>query len=176
VTLDKKTLVIIAEALVILALSALLYKGCASGKTGTALTSDDATTPKREVKDSAPLRALDKPAVRDEVVNDVLHDKKKEILATGRVSDDSGSRTIAAVLDTKTGNTALIEKRPFYELMSRQELGVGYGFTDDGEAKQVYYRNTFARVGSIYTAVELEIFSLADKTGWSAMAQVSYRW
>jgi hypothetical protein len=84
---------------------------------------------------------------------------------------------VAAVLDIKTGDTALVEKRPFWEFMDSQEAGVGYGITDHGIAKQAYYRNTFVRVGDFYGAAMIEAFDFGDgRAGWSAMAQISYRW
>jgi hypothetical protein len=66
--------------------------------------------------------------------------------------------------------------RPFFEFMNSQEVGIGYGFTDRGAMKQAYYRNTFARLGNFYGAATIEAFGMSDRSGWSAMAQVSYRW
>jgi hypothetical protein len=175
-SLDKKTLIIIAEALVIIALSILLWKGCGSGRTGTVLPSDDAAKPKHAVATSAPVRALDKAAVKDAVPKGVVQNPQAEVLATGKVVDDSGSRTIAAVLDTETGDTALVQKRPLFEWMSASELGLGYGWGDDGEEKAVRVEHTFARIGGVYASAEGRIQTNDEETRWSAMLWLNYRW
>jgi hypothetical protein len=106
-------------------------------------------------------------------------DTTKEVLQTGQVKGSDGKKTIAAVLDTKTGDTSLVVKRPFSEFMARQEVGIGYGLVDGDIAKAAQYRITFARVWNLYATVQVEAFQvdrLADRNPWNTMAFLSYRW
>ncbi|MCK9420214.1 MAG: hypothetical protein M0R70_12630 [Nitrospirae bacterium] len=175
---DRKSIVIIVEAIVIFALCMLLFRSCTDSRRGSVLVSNDALVSKHSVTPTAPVRALDKKEIsrHSNIPDSVLKDETKEVLATGTIDDASGSRDVAAVLDTKSGDTVLIEKRPFFEFMSGQEVGIGYGITYYGAVKQTYYRNTFVRVGNFYGAATIEAFSVGERPGWSAMAQMSYRW
>jgi len=130
---------------------------------------------------TATVQAQDKPALRKAgaISKAVEKAPEKEVLQTGAVEDDSGSRTVAAVLDTGTGHTVLVEHRPWAELMSRHELGLGYGLADGDLARSVQYRWTFARLWDLYATAQGEarqIDRLTDRTSWSAMLYATARW
>lgn len=127
---------------------------------------------------SAPVKGQDKGQLRERgaITKKVAEDRSAEVLSTGKVSDDSGSRTVAAVLNTKDGLTTFVEKRPFAEWMSRNEVGLGYGWGDAGEIKAIRYEHTFARVWELYASAEARVEATTDDTRWSAVLWMNYRW
>lgn len=141
----------------------------------------DAGVPRHDVKMDAPVKALDKKVLKAKgaISGNTEQAKDKEVLATGNVETSDGSKTVAAVLDVKTGNAVLIEHQPFMEWISRQEIGVGYGLVDGDLARAVQYRFTFGRVWSLYGTVQAEAFQVdrpQDRNPWNVMAFMNYRW
>ena len=127
------------------------------------------------------VKAQDKGVLRDAGIIGKGTEKNpdKEVLQTGQVNGSDGKKTVAAVLDTKTGETALTVDRPFAEFMLRHEVGIGIGVVDGNMAKAVQYRGTVARIWNFYGTVQLEAFNvdrIEDNTPWNAMAFLSYRW
>ncbi len=160
-------------------LSGIFLPHC-NGKKTAPLASVDSRVAKHEVKEHSPLKGLDKEDLKKRfraISSGIAKDANKEVLATARIEDASGSRTIAAVLDTKTGETQQVEKRPFAELMKSQELAIGWGLMKNGEwARAAKYDVTFARIGPVYGAISAEIFSRPKATDWQVMAWASVRW
>lgn len=125
--------------------------------------------------------AQDKPTLRKHkaISKKVANDPSKEVLATGVVKDDSGKRTVSAVIDTPSGVTHLAVERPWAEFMLRQEASIGYGFVDGDMAREIQYRMTFARIWNFYGTLQVDAFQVerdTHKTPWNAMALLSYRW
>lgn len=105
-------------------------------------------------------------------------DPDKEVLATGTVKDDSGTRTVAAVLSKADGSTKLEETRPLMESMHRFEVGIGAGLESGDFAKAVQVRYTAGRFGSLYLTGQAEFFFVdryENQHPWNAMAFVNLR-
>ena len=153
-----KNRVIIAEAIAILILSLMLFKSCRNNQAGTVLPSVDASVSKHDVVITGSIRALDKKEIAKvaDIPSAIVKDGKKEILATGKKIDDSGTSTVAAVLDTTTGQTAIIEKRPFAETMNRSEVGAGYTIGSLGQGYAAGFRHTFGRLTKAYIDVRVD--------------------
>ena len=128
--------------------------------TVTVLPSADSSVPKHDVVTKKPIQALDKKALAKVVgiPSAIVKDDKKEILATGNTSGDSGTSTVSAVLDSTTGMTVIVEKRPFAEWMNKSEIGIGYTIGSLGMGYAAEFRQTFARVWNIYPNVRAEIW------------------
>jgi hypothetical protein len=142
--------------------------------TGDALVSRHTVTP------TAPLQALDKTALRKQgkIDKPVERDPVKEVLATGTITDDSGTLYVGAELDTETGETRLIEKRPVMETMCRFEIGLGYGLESGDLAKALQGRATIGRMDRVYFTGQAEYFDVDRKENrhpWNAMAFVNLR-
>ena len=174
-----KNKVIIAQVFIILILSVSLFKSCKRSYTGTPLVSVDSSVEKHDVVAQKPIQALNKKKLSKvaNIPSAIVKDGKKEILATGNTSNDSGTSTIAAVLDTTTGQSTIIEKRPFSELMNRHEFGLEYGITDGGIGKGAYYNGTLVRIGNFYGGLTADVLNLdRGETRWDVMARVGFRW
>lgn len=176
-TLQKYTLVALASFLLgLVAMYAAIHRG-----SDAPMPTGDADVPRHDVKTDAPVKALDKKVLRQRKAISGGTEKApdKEVLATGNVETSDGSKTVAAVLDVKTGDTALVEHRPFAEFLSRHEAGIGYGLVDGDFAKAAQYRWTFGRIWRLYGTVQAEAFQvdrMIDRSPWNVMAFVTFRW
>lgn len=140
----------------------------------------DADVPKHEIKASVPVKALDKKTLHDRgaISSSTEKDKEKEVLATGKDKTSDGTKTVAAVLDTKTGDTVITEHKPFMEFMKRHEFGVGYGLYDGSLAKGAQYRFTFGRIWKFYGTLQVEGFEvdrMDNRHPWNAMVFATLR-
>jgi hypothetical protein len=152
---------------------------CADRKTAGILPSIDSQVAQHEVKTEAPVLGLDKQELRRRSVisRKIVDNKTAEVLATGQVRDSSGSRTVAAVLDTKTGDTRLFQKRPFSEWMHSNTLGLGVGYGSEGLRKEFFYRHKFARLWEFYPAFGAAIGrNETDRTDWLLRIDLTYEW
>ena len=127
-----------------------------------------------------PLQGLDKTEARESglIAGDVLKDADSAVLATGTVKDDSGTSTVAAVVNVKDGITQLVEKRPIAEIMSRYELGIGYGLESGDLAKALQGCVTIGRIGNVYftgQAQYLDVDREDNRHPWNALAFVNVR-
>jgi len=141
----------------------------------------DADVPRHDVEMAAPVKALDKTVLeqRGAISGDTARSRDKEVLATGQVKSSDGKKTVAAVLDVKTGDTQLMENRAFSEWMARQEVGIGYGLVDGDFARAAQYRLTFVRAWRFYGTAQIEAFQvdrIEDRHPWNAMLFINYRW
>jgi len=174
-----KNKIIVLQVVLLLILSVSLFKSCKRSYTGTPLASVDSSVEKHDVVAQKPIQALNKKKLSKvaNIPSAIVKDDKKEILATGNTSNDSGTSTVSAVLDTTTGQSAIIEKRPFSELMNRHELGIEYGMTDAGIGKGAYYNGTLVRIGNFYGGLSANALDLdSSETRWGVMARVGFRW
>lgn len=152
---------------------------CADRKAAKVLPSVDSQIATHEVKPEVPIRALDKAELKRRSLIDghVVASVQKEVLATGQVRDSSGSRTVSAVLDTKTGGTQLLSKRPLMEWMHANALGLGVGYGSEGLRKEVFYRHKFARLWELYPAFGAAIGrNETDRTDWLLRLDIAYEW
>ena len=155
-----------------------LYLSHAGGKSKP-LASIDSEIAKHDVKTEAPVKALDKPALqkRGVIAKDITQDEKKEVLATGTIKDSSGTRNIAAALDVKTGETKLVQNRPFAEWMHSNALGIGIGYGSQGLRKEVFYRHKFARLWELYPQFGAAIGrNETDRSDWLLRIDLTYEW
>lgn len=113
-------------------------------------------------------------------------DPAKQVLAMADIPCPTGNETVAAVMNTTTGQTEMItrkERPAFAALLNQKEIGVrgGYrvnaGDQSTGLVGTAYGRWTFARVGAVHTTayVEISTTEAADITA-NAMIEVAYRW
>ncbi len=172
----------IAEGLGFLALGfflGLAVPHCGEKKIAP-MTSIDSQVPKHDVQTKAPIKALDKAELKKRltVISDKdAKDTDKEVLATGTLKDDSGTTNVGAVLDVKSGETQLVDHRPFAEWMNANEAGVGYGYGTGGVEKAVMYEHTFVRIWDLYGSVEARITDPEkESTRWGVMLWLKYRW
>ncbi len=171
--------IILVETFVIVALVSIIQRGCSVDRHGTILPSDK-TISRETVTSQAPLVGLNKAQLREKkaIPKDVAQNPDKAVLASGTIKDDSGSRTVSSVLDTKSGETEQIEKRPIVETMKRFELGLGYGFESGDLAKAVQFRATLGRIGNVYFTGQAEYFDVQrseNRHPWNAMGFVTLR-
>ncbi len=171
--------VILAEALIILVLCWFIW-GTHKSEQSKPLPSSDSMISRVVVTVYAPIKGLDKKEAQEAgiISKDIAKSPDKAVLASGKVEDDSGSRNIAAVIGTNTGETKIVETRPFMETMSRFEIGIGYGLESGDIAKAIQLRATVYRVKDFYLTGQFEGFSVdrADnRHPWNAMAFANYR-
>ena len=141
-------------ALIGLALvAAAFYAGqWRSENQGTAMRTDDGTVSKETVTSEAPLQALNKQQLQKQgkISKGTEQNKNSAVLATGTVSDDSGTLYVGAELDMDTGETRIIQNRPAAETMSRNAIGISIEANPDGISKEAYYSRTFVRAFEFY--------------------------
>lgn len=107
-------------------------------------------------------------------------DIDKQIIANAEIPPYKGKTSTVAVLDTKTGEGQIIAKQkplPFISFEDEKEIGIRYGFSTAGQAVDIFGRWTFLRVGSIHSAIYIEIDNktLQPPEG-KIMFEASYRW
>ena len=121
-------------------------------------TLDPALVSRVTVTSQAPLQGLNKAEAKKAglISKDVAKNKDKAVLAAGTVSDDSGTSTVAAVLNTTDGSTALEVQRQLSEWMNRHEIGLGGTTGTLGTGGAFSYRKTFGRATSLYGDVRLD--------------------
>ena len=150
-----------------------------SGSSSSTLPPSVVSAPTHTV--SAVVQAQDKSAARNAgaISKKTEKDPDKEVLQTGKMKDDSGTKHVAAVLDTPSGVTQLTVARPWMEWMGRHEVAIGYGLVDGDLARAAQYRLTFARVWNFYGTLQIEAFQVdrpSDRHPWNAVAYLNYRW
>lgn len=132
-----------------------------------------------DVKTAVPVKAKDKKELeeRGEIPKSVAADDTKEVTATGTKTDSDGTTHVAAVLDTTTGKSVIVEERPLAEVMRSNAAGIGIGVNREGIFKDLYYQRTFGRFGDLYLLGRIDLlFFEAGKTGYQAEAILEYRW
>jgi len=104
-------------------------------------------------------------------------DADKQVIANAEIQPYEGKTSAVAILDTKSGEAQIIAKQkplPFFEFKNEKEIGVRYGYASTGLPEaDIYGRWTFARVGSLHSALYVEGNT---KPEGKAMVEVSYRW
>jgi hypothetical protein len=100
-------------------------------------------------------------------------DENKQLTAIGDVPPYKGVTRIASIIDTKSGETQLVQNRlpmSLFSFENEKRIGVRYGKTDKGTDLNFYADWTFFRVGNIYVAGYAEAGN-----GYKAMLDASYR-
>jgi hypothetical protein len=171
--------IIAIETLIIIMLSGIIYRGCQSDRKGTPLPADN-TISRVTVTPEAPLVGQDKSQLRKRrvITKDIAKNPDKAVLTTTKIKDSDGSRSVAAVLDIKTGETQLVEKRPVLETMHRFEIGIGYGFESGDLARAFTAQGTIGRLGPFYCTGRIEYFDVDrpdNRHPWNAMAFATVR-
>lgn len=142
------------------------------------LASIDSQVPKHDVQLKAPLKALNKAALRKRlkvIAEQTAKDMDKEVLATATIEDDSGTLYAGAVLDTGTGATEIVGHRPFAEALKNNRIGIGVGIGEDGIEKAVLYENTFFRIKDVFGSAMFEFSRPGDhRSRWSVMVWATY--
>ncbi len=131
---------------------------CSGPESPKAVSSVDSQVAKHDVTTIAPIKALDKAelAKRGIIPKSAIRNPQSEVLATATVKDIGGTRHIAEVLDTKTGESILVDRRPLAELMHSNEFGAGFTAGSLGAGYGLDYRKTFARIWKFYPDVRLQ--------------------
>ncbi len=131
---------------------------CSRPESPKAIRSVDSQVAKHDITMTAPIKALDKNklARMGIIPKSTINNPQSEVLATATVKDISGTRHIAEVLDTSTGESVLEERRPLAELMHTNEFGAGFTAGSLGAGYGLDYRKTFARLWKFYPDVRLQ--------------------
>jgi hypothetical protein len=161
----------------------ILVPQCMEHKPSARLASVDGEVSRMTVTPEAPLQALDKKELRQLGAISSAIEKKPEaaVLATGNISDSSGSRSVAAVLDVKTGDTDIVQYRKFFEWMNHGQVGAGYGIGTIGSGPKLSYRHEIFRIGEVYGGVEAEAWQWRQgertgRTDFQISGMINYRW
>lgn len=172
--------IIFIETILIIMLCGIVRGMYKADTQSVTLPSGDTSIARVTVTPKAPLKGLNKQEAYKAgiIAKDVEKNPDSAVLASGKVVDDSGGRTVTAVLNVKDGNTQIVEKRPFMEFMKRLELGAGYGFESGDQAKAVQLRATIGRLDRIYFTGQAELFEvdrIENKHPWNTMGFVNLR-
>jgi hypothetical protein len=162
---------------------ALIVPNCMERRQSAPLASVDGEVSRMTVTPGAPLQALSKKELRGLGVISAAVEKKPEaqVLATGKIEDNSGSRNVAAVLDIKTGDTDIVQHRLFFEWMNHGQLGAGYDIGTLGSGPKVSFRHELFRIGAVYGGIEAAAWQWrsgerAGRTDFQIAAMLNYRW
>ena len=100
-------------------------------------------------------------------------DDNKQLTAIGDVTAYRGTTRVASIIDTKTGQSELVQNRlplPLFSFENEKRIGMRYGIGSDGTELNFYADWTFFRIGNVYIAGYAEVGS-----GYKAMLDASYR-
>lgn len=111
----------------------------------------------------------------------ILKDPKLELVATSRTKKDRDgySTTSAAITNTETGKTQIIEKteRSIFSFGGKTEIGARAGIGTGGYVGTIYARQDLLRVGNVHLAGYGEAGASAlSRPEAKAMVDISYRW
>ena len=152
-TVEKLKLYVVVAIIIAAAMAGSFYAGRWQRENkGKPLPTADADIPKHDVTTKEPVKALDKKelANRDVIPHSALDTPHSEILATGKIEDDSGLLYVGAELNTDTGETRLIQNRPTAEFMRRNAFGLAIEANPHGIVKEAYCTRTVARLWDAY--------------------------
>ncbi len=115
------------------------------------------------------------------VPKSIAKQEEKQVLAADTDKDSSGTKTHSAVLDTKTGETQLVEIRPFAEWMKANEFSLGYSVGTIGTSYNLEYKRNFARIWEIYPTIQFNAWEWqsGERTGRTDLqvtGQITYKW
>lgn len=138
-----------------------------------------AQAPTHAVK-SAPLQVYDKKKVGKEMKlpPEVMADPR-EVTATATFPPSEGGYTAAAVTDTVTGITEIVqreEERPLFGFGGKTEIGALAGIATKGEAAIIYARQDILRIGPINLGGIAGAGMIGGELGAGVFVDVSVRW
>lgn len=175
--------VILALAACSLAWKVFFYKAPVTGVFAPAKPADGMSDVPTHTTKPVPLQAYDKAkAIKVMGIPEImLSDPKLELVATSKTSKDRQGyiTTSAAITDTTTGKTTIIEKkeRSLFSFGGATELGLRAGIGTAGQTGGVYARQDLARVGNVYLAGYGEAaMSVTRPAEAKAMVDISWRW
>lgn len=103
-------------------------------------------------------------------------DTAKHVTAAADIPGDDRPRTVSALYDERLGTTDLYIREaplPWLATISKHELGLAYGLTDDGTAARLYGRADFLQI----KAARLGVIGNVDSSGrWFAGVGGAVRW
>lgn len=101
---------------------------------------------------------------------------EKRVIATGKLDAAERPYTLAAVLDTGTGESEVFAKplpRPLAGPGEHGGIGLGYGYASGGPQIKVFAYQELLRVSALRAGARAEV----DQRGeWWAGATLEYRW
>jgi hypothetical protein len=107
----------------------------------------------------------------------IAKDENKQVISTGEVAPYEGKTNVAAILNTKTGESEIIAKQQplsLFDFENKKEIGVRYGYSiKNYQEADIYGRWDFLRVGNMHLGIYGEMTSTGDG---KAMLSVGYRW
>lgn len=113
--------------------------------------------------------------IKDSTSNEVM-------IANGVVSPWKAETDVYAFLDVNTGKSRLLydqreykENRSLFEYENNKELGVYYGYGNNGRALQISGRWDLFRVGEVHLGTKMDV-NITDKTEALVLVGGSYRW
>jgi hypothetical protein len=108
---------------------------------------------------------------------DWVKDKDKQVILDGEIGAYKGKTSVVGVLDTKTGESTLIQKQlpiSLFSFENDKEIGARMGMNmKAGRQIDIFGRYTFLRVGTMYVAGYGEVNTTPDG---KVMVEASYRW
>lgn len=181
----KRTAMYIGLAILSLAGAGFVYKTffyhpAVTGIYGAALPAHGMAAAPTHSVTTAPLQVYDKKKVAKEMKlpPEVMADPR-EITATAIFAPSEGGYTVAAVTDTVTGITEIVqrtEERPLFGFGGKTEIGALAGMTTKGEAAIIYARQDVLRIGPVNLGGIVGGGMIGGELGAGAFLDVSLRW
>ena len=175
--MKKWTSYLYAAGIILIVLyGAFLVRQWKRANQGTILPSTPVA--EHEVTPAVPIKAKDKQVLkkRGEISSAVASDSTKEVTATGTRQDATGTTHVAAVLDTTTGESVIVQQRPMAEFMARNAIGLEIELNPRGVSKTAYYERTFGRIWDFYASGGVGLRNREDATNeWLVRAKAELR-
>lgn len=106
----------------------------------------------------------------------VVQDSTEKLTATGKLSAEERDYTLAAVLNTETGDSEIYARPdplPWIGRGRRGAVGIAYGLKNGQPAAKIYSYQELLRIKNLNAGLRAE----ADQRGeWWAGATLEYRW
>lgn len=162
-------------ALLLLAYGSFLYGQWKDKNQGAVLPS--ALVAEHNITIKVPVKGKDKDALvkKGQLAKPVAQNPTKEVTATGTKKDETGTTHMAAVLDTGSGESIIIQQRPKVEFLEANKIGIGMGVGTHGLTKTVYYDRTWGRVFNGYFITGGEYFFFTSGNEWMLQTKIEWR-
>lgn len=183
----KDILIGVLVFLLLTACASAVYFWFAGQKASPVSTTTYLPAPPVKAAEAIPVRAIPAPktisvmdknkAVAKLKLPDAVKSPDQEILATGQVQPYAGKTSTVAVMDTRTGQTAILTKQdplPFLAFTNDREVYVRAGYTTNADVQvSVGGRWRFLRVGQVKFGAYAEASSRSGGEAVSGV-EISY--
>lgn len=182
-SLQRKLVIFILCPLLLLSAFCTWLKPERKGPTGVFTTPPVLIASHTKIPLNIPyIKIIPKSAVKKKypVLPPEIEPEEVEVVATADLPPSENGTEVISIFNTTDQEVSIITKEkpaPLFAFEDKKRVGVGYGYSTDGNTAKVYGEWSFLRVGNIHASVQGEISTTAVQGPEAkSMLTIDYRW